>query len=110
MLWEDGPFRKEWFYFDRRLNEMIYQMYRLFPAATNRAIVVKQRWSGQGHFALIVDRIMDVQSDGASQCFPLYLYQDESRSGRKDHVMRKGLCRKEGCQRFPLPPADRQLR
>lgn len=85
------PFTKEWFYFDRRLNEMIYQMHRLFPTptATNRAIVVKQRWSGQGHFALMVDRIMDVQSDGGSQCFPLYLYQDESpnASGRSQRSL-----------------------
>lgn len=72
------PFCKQWLYFNRRLNEMVYQMPRLFPnsTATNLVIMVKQRWSGSGQFALMVDRPCDLQSDGGAQCFPLYLYDE----------------------------------
>lgn len=76
------PFCKQWLYFNRQLNEMVYQMTRVFPdpSATNCAIMVKQRWSGTGQFALMVDRPCDLQSDGGAQCFPLYLY-DEAEAG-----------------------------
>jgi SOS-response transcriptional repressor LexA len=36
--------------------------------------MVKQRWSGTGQLALMVDAITEVQTDGGAQCFPLYLY------------------------------------
>jgi hypothetical protein len=63
-------------YYDGFFNENRYQMPRLFPqeGAGNLVIVVKQRWSGYGQFALMVDHVPDVQSDGGTQCFPLYLY------------------------------------
>ena len=72
------PFCKQWMYFNRRFNEMVYQMPRLFPNSTakNSIIMVKQRWSGSGQFALMVDRPCDLQSDGGAQCFPLYIYDE----------------------------------
>ncbi|BAP80334.1 DNA helicase restriction enzyme type III Rsubunit [Pseudomonas sp. MT-1] len=72
------PYTKQWLYFSRQLNDMVYQMPRIFPDSTaeNRLIMIKQRWSGQGQLALMVNRIPDLQSDGGSQCFPLYLYDD----------------------------------
>jgi predicted helicase len=77
------PFTKSWLYFDRRLNDMIYQLPRIFPdaEAENLMIVCKQRWSGEGHFALLTDRIMELQTDGGTQCFPLYLYDDKETKG-----------------------------
>ncbi len=70
------PFTKQWIYFNRSFNERVYQMPRIFPdvAAKNRVIMVKQRWSGEGQFALMVDQIVELQTDGGAQCFPLYLY------------------------------------
>jgi predicted helicase len=70
------PFTKQWLYFNRRFNEMVYQMPRIFPSldTENRMIVIKQRWSGDGHLALMVDRVIELQTDGGTQCFPLYLY------------------------------------
>ena len=82
------PFTKKWLYFNRRFNEMVYQMPRVFPAATaeNRMIMVKQRWSGEGQLALMVDRVVELQTDGGSQCFPLYLYErtDDTSSAADD--------------------------
>ena len=72
------PFLKQWMYYNRRLNERVYQMPRIFPddAAENRLIMIKQRWSGQGQLALMVNCIPELQTDGGTQCFPLYLYGD----------------------------------
>ncbi|RQW27269.1 DEAD/DEAH box helicase [Rhodobacteraceae bacterium CH30] len=70
------PFTRQWLYYGRSLNERVYQMPRIFPDAkvSNRMIVIKQRWNGDGQLALMVDRIMELQTDGGTQCFPLYLY------------------------------------
>ena len=74
------PFMKQWMYFNRRFNEMVYQMPRIFPQANteNLLIMVKQRMSYEGHFALIVNAPPELQTDGGSQCFPLYLYDEEA--------------------------------
>ncbi len=36
--------------------------------------MTKQRWSGQGQLALMVDRIQELKTGG--QCFPLNQYDD----------------------------------
>lgn len=74
------PFFKQWMYYNRQLNERVYQMPRIFPDGTaeNRLIMVKQRWSGQGQLALMVNHIPELQTDGGTQCFPLYLYDEPS--------------------------------
>lgn len=76
------PFTKQWLYFDRKLNERVYQMHKLFPpeGGANLAIMVKQRWSGEGFLSLMVDRIGDLQSDGGAQYFPLWLYDTDGTS------------------------------
>ena len=73
------PFTKEWMYFNRRINEMVYQMPRIFPDANaiNFVISVNAKHSGDGHIALIANSICDLHMNGDSQCFPLYLYDTE---------------------------------
>lgn len=72
------PFFKEWLFNDRNLVWSLYQMPKIFPApgCSNKLIMVKQRWGGEGQLALMVDCPVDLQSDGGSQCFPLYLYDE----------------------------------
>lgn len=73
------PFCKQWVYFSRAFNDMIYMLPTLFPQPSlkNRAIMVKQRWSGEGQIAVMVDCLGDLQSDGGTQYFPLYLYEKD---------------------------------
>lgn len=73
------PFTKQWIYYNRQLNERVYQMPRIFPdaAASNKVILIKQRWAGFGHLALMIDSVVELQTDGGAQCFPLYLYDTE---------------------------------
>ncbi len=80
------PFSKQHLYFDRKLNEMVYQMPRIYPAPglENRVIMVKQRAGVDSGFALMLNAIPDLQSDGGAQNFPRHLYTPatpESTSG-----------------------------
>lgn len=71
------PFCPQYLYYDGVLNERTYQMPSIFPAGgcNNRAIMIKMRTDGSGSFALMIDRVPDLQSDGGSQCFPLWIYE-----------------------------------
>ena len=71
------PFTKQWVYYNRRFNERMYQMPRLFPdaAVENRAIMVKGNWRGDGQISLMINSVACLQPDGGAQCFPLYLYE-----------------------------------
>lgn len=75
------PFHKQWLYFDRRLINDVALMPRILPEARleNRIIMVKQNWQGDGHLALMLDCIPEMQTDGGAQCFPLYLYDEAGR-------------------------------
>jgi len=72
------PYTKQWLYFNRRFNEMVYQMPKIFPDAKskNLAIMIKGNWRGDGQFALIIDAPVCLLPDGGGQCFPLYLYDE----------------------------------
>ncbi|HCQ9557198.1 TPA: DEAD/DEAH box helicase [Acinetobacter baumannii] len=72
------PFQKQWLYFGGHLTHRVGQMPHIFPnkELPNRVILIKQRWTKDGHLALITDLSPDLQSDGGSQCFPLYLYEE----------------------------------
>ncbi len=80
------PFTKQWMYFNRTFNEMVYQMPRIFPeaGAENLLIMVKQRMNNEGHFVLMVNAPPELQTDGGSQCFPLYLYDEEAQNQAGD--------------------------
>jgi predicted helicase len=74
------PFTKQWLYYNRRFNEMVYQMPRIFPsaAATNLVIVTSGTGGRTDFTALMVDAIPGLHTadiDG-SQCFPFYLYDE----------------------------------
>lgn len=87
------PYTKQWVYTSRRLNEYVYQMPRVFPSATatNRLIMIKQRWTGEGQLALMVDRPVEFQTDGGTQCFPLFLYGEPIADSGSDGDVNKPL-------------------
>jgi len=72
------PFTKQWMYYSRRVNEMVYQMPRIFPNGTvvNRLICMSNVGSKNGFSVLIVGAIPDYQTQFNGQCFPLYLYDE----------------------------------
>ena len=103
------PFDKRWLYYDGFFNENRYQMPRLFPqeGAGNLVIVIKQRWSGHGQFALMVNHVPDVQSDGGTQCFPMYLY-DAQEAGTEELSPKQSALFAAGSQSAPALFARRR--
>ncbi len=76
------PFCKQWVYFDRHLNDMVYQLPRLFPTEQhdNLAICLTAIGNRIGFSALIANTLPDLHmadANGASQCFPLHLYEKD---------------------------------
>ncbi|MDD2720921.1 MAG: DEAD/DEAH box helicase family protein [Gallionella sp.] len=79
------PFTKQWLYFNRRFNEMVYQVPRVFPdpTAKNLAIFVTGIGARSGFSTLMVDSLPNLHTLDSGQCFPLYLY-DESEAKSED--------------------------
>jgi predicted helicase len=104
-------------YYDQHFNENRYQMARIFPdgGAENVVIVVKQSWQGEGFPALMVDRVIDVQSSGGTQCFPLYLYESSVRedgeadmfaTGASGELQRRDAITADGLDHFKSAYTD----
>lgn len=72
------PFQMQWLYFDRRTNEMVYQMPRIFPnaVAENRVICLSGPGTQRGISCLMVGSVPDLHTIQTGQCFPLYLYEE----------------------------------
>lgn len=86
------PFTKQWFYFNRRLNERVYQMPKIFPSqkAENLVICIQGIGSKKEFSCIISDTVSNYDNLEKSQCFPLYLY-DEDGSNKRDAVTDEGL-------------------
>jgi len=74
------PFTKQWLYFNRTFNERVLQMPRIFPAAEAENLVIQfnAKFSGNGCPVIISNALPDLHCNGDSQCFPLYLYDEEA--------------------------------
>lgn len=73
------PFFKQWLYFSRRLNEMVYQIPRIFPVARHKNVVISVSGVGaaKDFSALMADCIPNLHLHDTGQCFPLYLYEKD---------------------------------
>jgi len=82
------PFCKKHLFFDRVLNERVYQMPHIFPTPKSEAentviwLKVGSEWP---MFALATNVIPDLMPQGGSQCFPLYTYNEDG-SGRRENI------------------------
>ncbi|WP_066307774.1 type ISP restriction/modification enzyme [Bacillus sp. FJAT-29814] len=71
------PFTKQWLYFNRSFNEMVYQMPRIFPTEEHENIVISITGIGarRDFSALVTDVIPNLHMHDTGQCFPLYWYE-----------------------------------
>ncbi len=77
------PFTKQWLYFNRRFNEMVYQMPRIFPDSTAKNLVIATTAIGSrnGFSCFISNSIIDLNCmEAGAQCFPLYLYYEDEQA------------------------------
>lgn len=73
------PFTKQWVYFNRRFNDMVYQMPRVFPEASLENLVICVSGMGAKNFSTIITNCLaDLQVLFNGQCFPFYLYDDQA--------------------------------
>ncbi|MBT0958394.1 DEAD/DEAH box helicase [Alphaproteobacteria bacterium KMM 3653] len=72
------PFQSQWQYFNRRLNERVYQMPRIFPNADAQNLAIHLTGIGvkTGFSALLVNRLPNFHHHDTGQCFSLYLYDE----------------------------------
>ena len=71
------PFSRQHVYFDRSMNNCVYQLHKVFPTqdSENRIICLTGRGSAKEFSVLMTDVIPDLEVISKSQCFPLYLYE-----------------------------------
>jgi predicted helicase len=71
------PFCKQWVYFDRQMNEMVYQLPRLFPTPEHHNLVIATTGAGAavGFSALMTAIVPNYHLHDTGQCFPLYQYE-----------------------------------
>lgn len=82
------PFIKSWMYFNRRLNEMVYQMPQIFPFPNAENTVISVNVNPKKGFCLLITNVIpDFHLLGDVQCFPLYIYElSEGKMVRKDAI------------------------
>jgi predicted helicase len=84
------PFAKRWLFFDRILNEEVYQ----WPKVSGRVIWVKvgAAWP---FFVLMSDIICDLLPQGGSQCFPLAHLKDSAVARFRQHYSQDSITRED---------------
>lgn len=95
------PFTKTYLYFHKNMNNMVYQMPRIFPMAQtdNRVISVTGLGVTKAFSCIITNIVPDVQLQANGQCFPLYLYDTTDQNDllgnstpqRRDAITNEGL-------------------
>lgn len=81
------PFTRQWLYYSRTFNEMVYQMPRIFPMgdslAENRVICIPAPGNVTAFSPFISSTVVDLSMMAAkagTQCFPRYCYEEEQNS------------------------------
>jgi predicted helicase len=82
------PFFKQHVYFNKQLNNAINQLPKFFPNsnAKNIIICVSSIGDTKEFSTLITDCIPDLHLVGTSQCFPLYYYENTSKTINKKSI------------------------
>ncbi len=71
------PFNKQWLYFDKNLNEMQYQLPKIFPDKDAQNVVINTGvGNGKNFSALVSDCISSNDLIVHNQAYPLYYYDD----------------------------------
>ena len=72
------PYSKQIVYFDADMNDMTYQLDKLFPHDGNKNLLICMSSPGDTkiYSCLIVDAIPDLHLVATTQCFPLYYYEE----------------------------------
>ena len=82
------PFCKKWLFFDRILNEEVYQLPQTFPNPSteyeNIVICLSGIGSSKLFHCLATNVIPDLHLTGDAQCFPYYIYIEDGSNHREN--------------------------
>ncbi|WP_375617208.1 type ISP restriction/modification enzyme, partial [Bartonella sp. AP58NXGY] len=73
------PFSKQWLYYNRTFNEVIYQMPRIFPtnqAVENKVIQITGIGAKKEFSVLMTKALPNLDTIEKGKCFPRYIYED----------------------------------
>lgn len=101
------PFGKQWSYFNRRLNNCIYQQPKIHPTAAHSNLTIQVTGTGESKefSCLISDVIPNLHAISGGQCFPLYWYEPVAEDvpqsgfnfdGDADDALANGYVRRDG--------------
>lgn len=93
------PFFKQHLYFAQELNDMVYQIPKLFPNPSLKNLVICVSANYKDGSILMTDHIPDLHFNGDTQAFPLYYYEKRERNspglfddaGESDYIRRDGI-------------------
>jgi predicted helicase len=87
------PFAKQHLYYSAEINERRYQMPRLFPTpdTENLVIYVTGPGAGKGPACLMTDTVPNLHMMDTGQAFPLYWFEDRSKSSDPSRPSLTGL-------------------
>lgn len=81
------PFTKAHSYFNKNMNDMTYQLPRLFPTAHAENKLICVTLSGSKGFSITITNLLpDLHLIGDCQCFPLYLYEEKQSDSSKGEL------------------------
>lgn len=107
------PFFKQHLYFAQELNDMTYQIPKLFPNSSieNMVICVSGLGGSKENTTLISSFIPDLNClDSGTQCFPLYYYEERDKQSKTlfDNDEDSEFIRRDGVSDFILERAKKQ--
>lgn len=106
------PFCKQYVYFDKDYNAMLYQNKRIFPKQDSKNIVIAISGIGaQKPFSiLLASTLCDLQVVDKAQCFPLYYYEENNptQKGLFDSNDEQQFTRRDAISDFILQRAMQQ--
>lgn len=105
------PFTKQQVYFNRFLNEYVYKLPQLFPTNQSQNLIICISTDVRSGFTVLIsDQIADLGYASACQCFPLYYYEENTRSqkGLFDGGDKSNYIRRDAISDFIFERAKQQ--
>jgi len=106
------PFTQNYLYYNRKLNERVYQFPKIFPKGTENNLIICVQGAGdkKEFSSLISNKIADLGFNGACQCLPLYYYEENkaTQKGLFDTDESQKYVRRDAISDFILERAKQQ--
>lgn len=105
------PFFKQNLYFSRELNDMVYQIPKLFPKSSIKNLAICVSGTTNDFSVIIANAIPDLHFNGDTQTFPLYYYEERQKQSRSLFDTDEGdsdYIRRDGVSNFIFERAKKQ--